>query len=87
MVIVLVEAAPERTGMVGRGTHARFLLNRDVAVVLLHDDVARHGPARGDGAVEGEADGGRWRRADYVDTRRGSGTVRHVRVRIVEEAR
>ncbi|BAT82363.1 hypothetical protein VIGAN_03236700 [Vigna angularis var. angularis] len=71
--------------MIGRGTHARFLLNRNVAVVLLDDYVARHGPARGDRPVEGKPDGGRWRRADYVDTRRGSRTVRHVRVRIFKE--
>lgn len=72
VVTVLVEAAAERTGMIGRGTHTRFLLNRNVAVVLLDDYVARHGPARGDGSVEGKPDGGRWRRADYVNTRRGS---------------
>lgn len=53
-VAVFVEAASERTGMRRRGTHARFLLSRDVAV--LRDDVARDGPVRGDGPVESEPD-------------------------------
>lgn len=61
LVIVLVEAAPERTGMRRRRTHARFLLSRNVAVMLVlpRDDVA---PVRGDGPVEGEPDRMRGRR-------------------------
>ncbi|RDX64353.1 hypothetical protein CR513_57099, partial [Mucuna pruriens] len=59
VVAVFVETAPERTGMRRRGTHTRSLLDRDLAVI--GDDVARDGPIRGDGAVEGEPDGRRGR--------------------------